>query len=305
MARRKSRTKKRKAKRHPVKRSRGGAATSGAARLYESLRDGFERMGCDTSTPGFYHSQGFLEAEQQDPTILERYADFVLARPQDEQELKTSVEKIRAAADFLHQRVAESGRLGACIDASLVLSEFLNQLGVWNYVVKGAASVFFPRRAGIEPMKMQPIMVSGNPASTGHAWVVAPPFVVVDLTISLQPYPEGAKSFLPAGYVAEQRAKTARPNASDLVEAVDLLSARLGRAATLRDVFKLDPGLEARITKYGCREASAGRVLVRYTACGIGASDTPLEAMMTTLGGLRAPELYAEFQPVRSLLSDT
>ena len=49
------------------------------------------------------------------------------------------------------------GRLGACIDLSMVLSRILDAEGIWNYVVKGSLTLTFPRSVQPGPIYFWPI----------------------------------------------------------------------------------------------------------------------------------------------------
>jgi hypothetical protein len=102
---------------------------------------------------------------------LEAYADFVEGRDYTEEYLASAEKCIERTVEFLFGRLASDGRKGACIDASCVLSRFLERQGIWNYMVKGGLTVVFPPKSGLARTYFSPIMAKENPAVAGHVWV--------------------------------------------------------------------------------------------------------------------------------------
>jgi hypothetical protein len=80
----------------------------------------------------------------------------------------------------------------------------LDREGIWNYGVKGSLTIQFPKTSGIPPLYFwsYDIHPDSRPVGAAHAWIVAPPFRVVDLTIKYQPYERG-RDLLPEGVLAE------------------------------------------------------------------------------------------------------
>lgn len=246
---------------------------------FSRLESKFRAIGCDVAQVAFCNDSAFLEAEARDPALLEDYAALVSARPIPAAEEERARRVVDRTARFLFERLAKNRKLGACIDASLVLSEFLNRQGVWNYVAKGATSVFFPAGT-IPPNRLQPLTVPTNPAVAGHLWVVAPPFDVVDVTIFLQPYSGDALPHVPHGYVAVTDTSDDDPEPEDFLEAELVLEEiRLyGREPTLDDIYdRLSPGLRSRVQRLGCRGVQVDGVRLRYVGCGVGGNADPLE----------------------------
>src|SRR5258708_3092372 len=92
----------------------------------------FSRLGINFDVPGFHDTPEFKRAEQDNPTLLETYGDFVEARSYSASYLAWARPIILDAAAYLHRELVRDGRPGACIDASIALSQFLDRLGVWN-----------------------------------------------------------------------------------------------------------------------------------------------------------------------------
>ena len=258
------------------------------------------RLGIDTSKPGFYDDPTFMAAERADPRMLEAYADFVEERDYTEDYIASAETCVERTAQFLYERLASDGRKGACIDASCVLSRFLERQGVWNYMVKGGLTVVFPTKSGLARAYFSPIMSHDNPAVAGHVWVCAPPFRVVDLTVSLQPYKKGAEKYLTPGPLLA-KAPQGRPfelTATDLFDPSDDYQAAYGRPhPTLQQAKRDDPKLFERIERYGAIEVPFQDAQLRYFACGISAPDLPLEEIRSlSLSGKWPNEVWSDFE---------
>lgn len=146
----------------------------------------FQKRGIDPSNPGIHDTSEFLRAEAQDPTALNMVARLVEARNYSAEELQLAERKILVAAEAIAHHVALDGRLGQCVVASSVLSRCLDELGVWNYTAKSSLTIRFPIAASFKPQYFYSI--DDGQFSAAHAIVVAPPFVVVDLTVRHQHY---------------------------------------------------------------------------------------------------------------------
>ena len=166
-----------------------------STRSFVQIEREFQALGVDTTLPGFYDHPAFLEAERVDPAYLQNYAKFVHRRPLDEQYVKRVERVAPVVASGFKQALVENGRLGACVDISILVSRALEQEGVWNYLLKGSLTIRFPRDSGIEPKYFW--SVDSGDFAAAHAWVVAPPFFVIDISIQLQPYQGNEANYLP------------------------------------------------------------------------------------------------------------
>lgn len=197
------------------------------------------KLNLDTSRPGFYDDAAFLAAERGDPKLLEAYAGFVDGLTLDQDYFKYARERVRETASFLLKELKADGRQGACIDLASAVSRFLERQGVWNYLVKGALTLSFPASSGLSSKHFWPIGngPSASGATAAHVWVRAPPFVVVDLTVAMQPYSECAECFLPDAVIAEN-APRGKVGLSDLLdpEAREELRYRLHREPKLNRI---------------------------------------------------------------------
>lgn len=264
----------------------------------QNLETDFTQRGIDFTNPGFFDHPRFVEAERKNPAFLEKYADYIHLRQYSESYYDRARNVIRRAADHLHKELKADGRKGACIDASMVLSGILTREGIWNCMMMGGTRVEFQPSTGLEPRYMQPIMESSNNAKAGHAWVYAPPFRVVDVTIDLQPYARGESQFV-TGPLLDEAPVDANYTIDDLVEedARRFFLLQRKRRMTLDDVYRHDPGIRARISKFGCFSSSLPKAKITYVACAVGAPDAPLEEMRNLILKGKLPHvLYKEFK---------
>ncbi len=81
---------------------------------FQELIATFQGAGLDVDHPGFYDAPEFLPREQQDPTFLEKYAEFVESRDYTQDYLQESRVKILTTTQFIHDNLVAEGRLGAC-----------------------------------------------------------------------------------------------------------------------------------------------------------------------------------------------
>jgi hypothetical protein len=153
---------------------------------------------------------------------------------------------------------------------SFLLSRFLEQYGVWNYVVVGGLIV---SAAGRATKKIFYPEESDSKSLYGHAWVRVPPFRFVDLTLPLQEYSSDLN-----GVVTE-------PVLSELVR---------------------DEGFPADFAEYGhpnvdrfCPSfvVTHGNATLLYVPYGVKLPSENLESMaQPVLHGLNSYQLFSEFR---------
>jgi hypothetical protein len=144
-------------------------------------------------------------------------------------------------------------------------------------------------------------MTYDNPAVLGHAWVVAPPFRVIDVAFSHQKYTHGEEKYL-QGFIAKEDVNKATLQIEDLmdVDARKLFVELQGRYPTIKDIDILCPGLTSRIKKYGIFQIELHEARLKYTSCGVSFMDAPLEKVTNIkLSGKYPVELYKEFLDTR------
>jgi hypothetical protein len=246
------------------------------------IEEAFRSIGIRDFRPGFYDDPAFLEAEKRFPLLLEGYAEYVNGLRHSQEYLDRARDVIVSAATFLESWVSKEGRKGACIDASGTLGRFLEKEGIWNYAVKGGLTIEYASTLRLPPTYFAPIFETKGPvvgARAGHAWIFAPPFRVVDITLRHQPYRDGEERHLPARLFALE----ATPASRDLHDWIDVdllrkLTIEQGRPIKLADVPRLigEQAYEAAM-RLGACTVEVPPVKLKYAATGVMAGDLPLE----------------------------
>lgn len=259
----------------------------------EVLTTYFNAIGV-SCVPGFYDDPSFLAEERRGRGLsLNHYARFVQQRHFDEAYLARARREIPIIAGEFHRAVKRNGRLGACIDASNPLSRILEREGFWNFVAIGGFEISLTATGPGKPIHFW--AVDTNPkVGGGHAWVFAPPFSVIDITVQLQPYEPKDRAQLPEMVIAE--------NVIPFTPAPDqLISPSVRRHLDHAGVAKskywkaINPAVELML-------ATFPSVLVRriegdysYMMVAVTASDGPLEAITNMrYDGKTAAHVYAE-----------
>ncbi len=208
---------------------------------FDSIRDEFIRRGIPVDAPGFYDHPAFLQLKTEDPEAPSAYARYVLEQPYTPEYLAMAETTIHIVSGLLYRELVLDGRLGACIDTSMVMSRILDKLGVWNFVVNGAVTTVYPEES--ERMNGYYWPIHKSSAQAGHAWVAAPPSSVVDMTIGRQP-----QDFHPHDHVPDfvySKERTEFPVYIDDIcsEAVRAEMAARGVPVSLEGLFQEHPRL--------------------------------------------------------------
>ena len=162
---------------------------------YESLTEDFRCRGISFDLPGFCDDPLFFEVERGNPHYLNHYAAFVAKRPYEPNYLRRAKAIIDNAVSRLYTELVGHGRLGACVDISEILFRILEQEKIWSCCIKGSLTITFPRKAGIDTLYFWSVD-HGNFVA-GHAWLCAPPYMVVDISVRLQPYRGNEANYIP------------------------------------------------------------------------------------------------------------
>lgn len=236
-------------------------------------------LGIDAGQPGFYDDPAFLAAEQRDPSFLEIYAAFIQQKTFDTNYLSRAEGIVKRGVKYLGSRLAKENQVGRCIDASAVLMQFFERLGLWCYAVKGGMSLFFAPNTGLTPTRFAPLMRPGNPpAYTGHQWLCVPPYQVVDVAAGLQSYTARERKLI-SDFVLAKSLRPCRVEPFDLYEpeAIALHVQQTGAPPTLHDAEAACPGILATIEAMKPGEVRRGKVTFRYVGTGTTAPADKLE----------------------------
>lgn len=232
--------------------------------------------------------------------MLRLYGRYVNSLEHSEAYLTRARGIITAAARFLHARLVEDGRRGACVDVSHTLSRFLNRLGIWNVTYNGALTLNFAASLGLKTTYFSPIFAPKG--VVGHAWLSAAPFCVVDITLGSQPYSQSEDRHIP-GLVLSETTSPAPVSVLDLVDddALGDLMRRTGRPPSMKELAALVPGLQQDLTAFPAGTVTAGQVELLYAPWKASGMSGNLEEMRNlALSGKYPMELFREFEAERA-----
>ena len=260
-----------------------------------SLRDlkvDFARRGISCEAPGFYDSDAFVEEERRDPHFLERYAQYVQLNSYDEFYLARAQSEIPEIARILYEELVKDGRTGACVDVSGVLSRILEKEGFWNYTLRGSLTIKAPKHFLIPTQYFWSVDYTDRPFDAGHAWVVAPPFTILDLTIKQQPMLY-AKDLVP-DYVVSRSGEEASVHFGDVISP-EFIAAQPQNIPPSKRLSYWAPGAARVSRRFPPITLDIDHVNLKYTTCGIAAPDRPLEAMTSLeLNGRYGEGIYRD-----------
>jgi hypothetical protein len=279
-------------------------------RTYQELCYLFEKLEIDYSQPGFYDSPSFVESEGKDARFLENYADFIISTKYDEEYLSNARNVVSNLANFLASELKEDGLQGACVNLSGAMSRMLDKEGIWNFVITGCLALEFHPKTSLPIEDREAYFYSITPyTNVGHAWLYAPPFSIVDLTIAAQNYSEMQKQLLPCLILQEEeptRILLKDISVRDLIHPddpyVSFLREHSNASIDLLDRLPgFQPGLADRVEKYGAFQLNCDAVNLRYISNGVTATDCSLEGIRNIqLRGKYPNEIYEQYQRLKN-----
>ncbi|WP_333746676.1 hypothetical protein, partial [Vibrio cholerae] len=163
--------------------------------MYEELKTEFQSKGIPVDKTDFYDHPNFLKEEQRNPSYLIKFAKFVASQPYSTEYLEKAEVIIQKIVKILSNELKKNGREGACVDIAGILTRILERKGVWCICIKGSTTIEFPESSGEETTYYW--SVDNGDFIAGHAWVYAPPFSIIDISLKQQPYSGNKKKFIP------------------------------------------------------------------------------------------------------------
>ncbi len=247
--------------------------------------------------PGFYDEPEFLALEQNNPAVLEDYARYVLNRKRSHEEDTRTRRVVQSIAEAIGAESSLNDRLGNCANYSMAIMRMLEAQGIWCFMVKGSIRFDFAPELKLEPQHfwVRDISLDFEGGFMGHAWVVAPPFVILDFTIGSQRMLHGENDYIPHNVILEE------PNAPASAPLLVLYHADPNhRPSSFRqtpDLAKLWRSLPPRIVV-------ADKVKITYQPDGVSAPDIGLGAMQRPSIGGRIPSTFYQECVQPKLASD-
>jgi hypothetical protein len=262
---------------------------------HQRTEDELRGYGIDTSQFGFYDQNAFVAREQENGQFLEKYAKWVDTRPRSVEYDTRARMIVPKLANFMADLFEGEGMQRSCVHVSSMMPRILDRMGVWSFALKGS---FVSEVTDADLWRGQASCdVEDFPdAERGHAWVVAPPFIIVDATIRLQ-NPEGdpMNDYLPE-IVAVEDARLTKPTVDDVVSAElrHAYAQREGRADGQLH-HRLVPQLRKFAQSFPSRQLTIGQATLRYVPAAVRISDLPLEEVNGVAEKLTGAEVWNDY----------
>ncbi len=242
---------------------------------YEGLKLDFQARGIPADSPGLRDHPTFLQAQGEDCAYLNKYAAFVVGRPYTADYLQHARTVITNVAGVLFDALKTNGRMGACVDIAGHFSRILEKEGIWSCGIKGSLAISFPLASDEASTHLWSVGCGG--IVTGHAWLFAPPFSIVDVAIRQQAYGGNKRAYLPDVNLVEC------PSLAD-VEIEDVITpearAELTKSGVPRSLFfsTAAPGMRDVLDIFSAHTCtSAQGAVMKYCPMSVLATDSPLE----------------------------
>lgn len=243
------------------------------------LESYFSKLGIDFARPEFYNQPRFREEEARNPKLLWEYADYVMSRSYSKEYLAKAAYAVPKIIQFLSDALVQDGRLGACLDASLAASKILERYGFWNTIQTGSLTINVPRAERRKTRHWAELRLPNNPSKVGHAWLVVPPYKIVDFTASRQQENEDLQSLLSPIILATVTDEVEGVSLEDMVD-VDLTRWYLrmnGRLPSIHEVMKRVPEFAEYMRRFRPISVQDGTATLKYFPCRPTAAEEKLE----------------------------
>ncbi len=247
---------------------------------YDRLVNDFISYSIPFDKPGFYNHPNFIAQEKQNPKFLEEYARFVRDQPYKEEYLEHARKEIPRICMMLHNELVMDGSKGKCSLITSLLCNILEREGFWNYGVKGALTISIPN-------KQLNTYFRPNGIDGGHAWVVAPPFTILDLSVNQQYYENGESSYLP-DYIISESQKT-----SD-VFVDDILSKGSFKCNPLVRIADISPEISRFLDNFNPRQIDHKGTSLKYSGVAILMIEGELADIPYIFNGRYLKDVYDE-----------
>ncbi len=258
--------------------------THSQERKFKAIEKEFKRLRIDTTQFGFYDQPAFLKQEERDSAFLNEYARWVSFRPRNPAyEERGALCRAQARPDR-GDRLKADGSTRNCGGASGMLTPILNRLGVWSFGLAGSTILEMPSE-NITRSLYAYNRQDFPGAETGHVWVVAPPYAIVDATIALQPWTAAAiRAAVPNFLAIEDGMQKIDPTVDDIIsdEAQPYFAHQLGVRPNPNLHNQVIPELRDFNQDFPAHLLHLGDLCVKYCPTAVRVSDEPLEEIMSS-----------------------
>jgi hypothetical protein len=234
-------------------------------------------LGINTAKFGFYDQPKFLARESQDGAFLDKYGEWVTTRPFGKEYGLRAKNIVPRLARLVHSEFVEHGLEGGCVNASGMISRILDRLGIWSVAVAGSLTL------DVDDGRIRRVIhYFDEPdfpgAVLGHAWVIAPPYKIVDATIALQHWKgDDMRHYVPPYVLAIDEAKKIRPRVNDLVSKKIRQQTAANGWLDSDLHYRLAPHLKNFGIRFPAYEIVEKSLRLHYVPVGVRQTDVPLE----------------------------
>ncbi len=253
----------------------------------------FKNSDIPTDLVGFYDNPNFMAIERVNPEFLNCYASFVNKQVYTPEYLANAKSIISFATEYLFEQLKIENSQGRCVEVSMILSRILEKFGIWNFITKGSLTLSFPEKDKVP--KQYFWTVTRNRVDAGHAWLVAPPFAIIDLTLKHQPYTTNINSCLP-NYILAETAKKDALNADDILDHELLMLLKPKKLSNTAILKKIVPHVIEFSKVFHPESLQVNNIEFKYTPTAIGAPDMSLETLPKSINKKLALDLFNEIK---------
>jgi hypothetical protein len=252
----------------------------------------FSNLGINTSMPGFYNDPAFIKTENSNPSFLNEYNKFVLGRSYTDDYLLNAEKKISVISEILYGELSKTDRKRACIDIAQVLMLILEKEKIWCCMFDGSMTVEYSKDLNIGNTYFH--TVDNGDFSVAHAWVSAPPYKIIDLSLYSQDYEPNEKPFIPK-YILADTVSEAKIQAIDIISPTVALCYNTSLEHLLKVYYENNPYVPDFIRCFPPVYVQSDKIKLKYIALHAGASDGKLESARCLDFSGRTPfEIYVD-----------
>jgi len=266
-------------------------------RSVDEISADFKRRGIDVTQPGFCDAAQFVAIERNNPEILHSYARVVVDQRYDEAYLARATEVIRVVSTALREDLRRDGTPGACAYIAMRLTRVLDYLGIWNCVFSGSLRASFPLDVARAPFHFPAVYVDPHQDMISyHCWVSAPPFRVIDLSVSQQRYQPGISPLLPdIVFATEPLDRLAAPH--ELIDAGSILKLARKGISPLEFLLQHNPNMFRFVQTFRGSRVSNGTTDLLYFPTAVNGCTDSIEAIALSDGRTLLDLVESEIRP--------
>lgn len=251
----------------------------------------FVQSEIDVSNPGFYNHPNFVAIERETPDIINEYNRYVVNNTYSDKYIEESDKKIQIITDTLYSELAKDGRQGACIDICQVISKILEAENIWCCIFVGSMTIRFAQETKIPDAYYW--SVDSGKFEAAHTWIYAPPFKLIDVSISLQKHQNNELKYLPK-YILERDVKDEVLTPTDIINP-SILAPNVSIEAAFNRFLSDNPCVQTFMNDFPACKIEYSKCTVSYFPIRATASDGELNQFRCiNFSGKNPIELYEQ-----------